>query len=203
MTARRIPRPDVPGGYAPLDSGLLVPRANMQDCDWLPRDHGLIAWTYDPQIIMGSTVLAVAGRLYLQRIHVWRSALVRNLVVYVTAGSGLTSGQCGAALFDAATGALLGRTGDQASSWGTTGVKEMPLSAPVQLSAGDVYTGLWFNGKTGPNIPRVQSTTALMNLGRASADARWGYVATGLTTDPPDVLGTIVANSPSYWSALS
>ena len=173
--------------------------------DWTASDSSLIAWAYDPTGNTASTVaLATAGTLYLIKVHVTAPASITNIVMDVNAaGSGLTTDQCFAALYNASTGALVGTTADQSTAWGTTGIKTMALSGgPFSVSAGYYYVAVWFNGTTGPAFSRTQGTS-LINVGLAATASRWGTANTGTTTTAPSTLGTIAAASNSYWAALS
>lgn len=169
---------------------------------WQPSDHGLISWPYDPSVATSGTALPVAGTLYLVRLHVPTATTVTNLLGdVVTAGSGLTAGQCFAGLFQGGT--LLGTTADQSTAWATTGVKTMALTAPVAVAAGDVYVGVYYNGTTGPAFARSNGN-ALSNVGLSGNTSRYATGNTGLTTAMPGTLvSPLVAQSNAYWLALS
>jgi hypothetical protein len=169
---------------------------------WTPSDQGLVSYTYDPATVSGNATLASAGVLYLSRLHVDVAATVTNILASIaTAGATLTAGQCGAALYNA-SGALLSATADQASAWGSTGLKTMALAVAQNLPAGDYYVGLWFNGTTSPAFYR-QGTGAHINAGLAATASRFGTANTGVTTAAPNTLGTIAAATNAWWIGLS
>ena len=182
--------------------------AQLQD-NWGPADQGYIAWAYDaPASTSGSAVaLTTGGTLYTVAMKVGHAVQVTNIVTYISAiGGTLTSGQCFAALFQGAGGALLGVTADQTSTWeGTPGLKVAAIGGgPVSVAAGTVIVGFWFNGTTGPSFWRTSSTATMMNAGLATASNRWGAANAGLTTTAPPTLGTITLSAPAaYWAALS
>lgn len=246
MTAVRVPRPSVPGGYAPLDSGLLIPAAYLPvgttaatgtlqldgtaanlalasgtspaagatgkaadaghshpRLGFAPADHGLLGWTHDPTLCLGSYVLGIAGRLYLAKLHVPVAASVTNLVLLVGAGgSNLTAGECFAGLWDAASGALLGVTADQSSAWASSGNRTAAIvGGPIAVGVGDVYVGVWFNGTTGPALYRGGANPC-SNVGLTYL-YRCGYVSGDLTTTPPATLAAVSPMSPAIWAAIS
>ena len=183
------------------DSGHYHPRF-----EWTAVDHGLLAWAFDAALVSGSnTALPTAGTMYLIKLHVPVASSVTNVIVYLnTLGSGLTTGQCFAALYQA--GSLIGVSADQTSSWntgGATGTKTIALSGgPFAVVAGDVYVALWFNGTTGPAFGRV-TNVSVVNVGLASAHSRFAQANTGVTTTAPGTLSTASAVSIGYWAALS
>jgi len=165
-------------------------------------DHGLIAWPYDPSLAASSSVLATAGTVYVIKMHLAAAASITNIVTQVnTAGATLTAGQCFAGVYQGGT--LLGTTADQAPGWASTGVKTMPLAGgPFAAAAGDVYVAFFFNGTTGPTLPRSNGN-ALINVGLAASGARYATADTARTTSLPGTLGTLTALSVSYWAGLS
>jgi hypothetical protein len=177
--------------------------------NWTAADQGFITWNYDqPSLAAGSGVaLTTAGTLYVMAVKLNVAASITNISYYMTTGgSALTSGQCFAALYQGAGGALLGTTADQSTNFAATGAfKTAAISGgPVSAAAGKLYVAFWFNGTTGPSLARSNSTTSLLNAGLATAASRWGVADTGKTTTAPSTLGTITGNAPAgYWVALS
>jgi len=175
---------------------------------WGPADQGLIAWNYDTAMTGGgSAALATAGTLYVQAVKLPAAASVTNILAeLIVNGATLTSGQCFAALYQGAGGALLGTTADQSTAWGAgaPSLITMPIAGgPVTAAAGTLYVALWFNGTTGPTFYRASATTSFINAGKAAAASRWGTADTGKTTTAPSTLGTISAAANTYWVALS
>lgn len=171
--------------------------------EWEASDHGLITWAFDPSTAQQtSTPLATAGLLYVVKLHVPAAQPVTNIVASVlTAGVGLTAGQCFATLYQ--FGAKLGITADQAAAWASTGNKTMPIAGgPVNVAAGDVYVTFHFNGTTGPAFSRGAGI-AFVNIGLNTTVARYGTADTTITTTPPATLGTVSSLSIAYWAALS
>jgi hypothetical protein len=170
---------------------------------WGASDYGLITMAFDPAVaVNNATALATAGTLYVIRLHLPVAQNITNIVIYLSAAGGtLTTGQCFAALYQG--GSKLGVTADQASAWGSTGLKTMAISGgAVAAAAGDVYVGLWFNGTTGPASLRGLILNAV-NLGLAASASRFGTADTGLTTTAPSTMATVAALNTAYWAALS
>jgi hypothetical protein len=174
---------------------------------WGPADQGLVAWTTDPAGSPGlitSAPLATAGTIYVMALKVPAATSVGHIVMDMTvAGSTLTSGQCFAALWQGAGGALIGQTADQSTAWaGSAGAVTMAISGGAQaVAAGIVYAGVWFNGTTGPTFMRSASTS-LVNVG-PPANPRWATADTGKTTTAPSTLGSLTAFITAYWCGLA
>lgn len=171
----------------------------------LPTDRGYKAWSMPPFAASVGTALATAGTLYLTRIRRVPAGPVTNIVVFVsTGGTSLTAGQCFASLFTAA-GVLLGTTADQATAWGSAGIKTMALSGgAITHGGGDLYAGMWFNGTTGPAMYRgANGSGTLNNVGLSAPNMETATANTGLTTTPPNPFGTQSTGALHYWVALS
>ena len=172
---------------------------------WTPADQGLVAWNFDP-VLANNTVTAVSGTKYVFRIKVGQSCTVTNIVMCLpTAGSTLTAGQNGCALYDS-TGAQLGATADQSGSWTSGGVKIMPITAPVAVNAGFVYVEVMSNGTTPATFTRATPSASAMNTNLAGATLRNATNGTGATAlDASITPGSLsTANTPvAYWVGLS
>lgn len=172
---------------------------------WTATDHGFLTWSILLEAASTSTALATAGTVYLTRVHLPVASSVTNIVGYVgTAGNTLTAGQCFAALYSAA-GAKLDQTADQASAWGSTGLKTMALAGgAASRPAGDYYIAVWFNGTTGPAFARGSGlAAALVNANLSAPNLRFASADTGVTTTGPSNLGGQTVISLSYWFGLS
>jgi hypothetical protein len=153
-----------------------------------PNVNGLAAWSVDPASASSSSANPAAGTAQVAGIDV-AAGTVSSIWMYVAgAGSGLTTGQCFAAIYQG--GALLGATADQSTAWQSTGAKQMALTAPVTVAAGEVQVIFWSNGTTQPTFNRAGSGGSV-NLGVSGATARFGTANTGLTTAAPSTLGTV------------
>lgn len=175
---------------------------------WTPADHGLLTWSMpDPSTTApSSTAPTPAGTLHFARVHLPMAATVTYIEMYaVLAGSGLTSGQCFAALYTSA-GVLVAQTVDQAAAWATAGRKQMQLaSGPYSLAAADYYITFWYNGTTSPAWARsANSAAGLANWGLSAPNLRFGTTNdTGKTTLAPTPLGTQTAGQITWAVALS
>lgn len=177
---------------------------------WGPADQGFLAWNYDgPASTNGASApLATAGKMFVQAVKVPVPITVTNIVTLLAAAGGtLTTGQCFAALYQGAAGALLGATADQSANWAGAAntLLTMPINGgtPVSVAAGIVYVGWWFQGTTGPSFWRTDGVTNLCNAGLPAANSRWGAAQTGLTSTAPATLATITSTNIAYWVALS
>lgn len=175
---------------------------------WTPEDVGLLAATGDPATCsVSGAAVAPAGDLHTARVWLPRPVTVTSIVAgIITAGAGLTAGQCGAALYQ---GAVLKRaTGDLAASMAVTGQKTWTLASPIALdpAQGPVDIALWFNGTTGPAMMRfINTATTGVNYGLPTSGYRFGRVTgAGATTAAPATLGTMTtpAGGTCMWLAL-
>jgi len=185
------------------DLAAKVPTAST----YLPADLGYTAWTQDPNSCRDNSALTTAGRVQLTRLIRVPAGTITNIeMCVVTAGATLTSGQCFAALYNVATGALLGTTADQSAAWVSAGSKTMAISGgAVSWAGGDLWVAVFYNGTTGPAFLRSLSG-ASGNGKAAAAVARFtrDSVNTGRTTTMPGPLGTLALdNTFCHWAALS
>lgn len=167
-------------------------------------DYGYKAWTFDPIIgFAGAGNDALGGYLFLTAIPIRANTTVSNIVMQVmTAGATLTSGQCFAGLYSSA-GNLLATTASQSTAWASTGFKTMALTgAPVSVSAGVVWVGLFSNGTTLPKFLAAVSTAGGIDVS-PSTFKRSAYGSTGNTTVMPSTWGTVNNHGYVFWAALS
>lgn len=188
-----------------IDSIERVPGVTAAPAVPQPGDHGLAGWTFDPAEMQGATILPTAGRLELARFRAAGSLITNILATVTVAGGTLTAGRNFAALYTDA-GALLAATADQATAWGTTGLKTMALTAPQVVTPGAFYrVGVFANGTTLPTLARaaVAFNAAALNAGMAAPTLRYASADTGLTTAMPANLGAQTAQATAWWFGLS
>jgi len=171
----------------------------------LPSDQGLKSWSFDPAIPTNSSALP-AGVVQLVRLQV-RAATTISSVLYgvASAATSATSGQCFVGLYTSA-GALLSGSADQASAWGSTGLKTTALTTPQAVAPGWYWVAFLFNGATGPAIYRQQGgLLAMANAGLTSSTARFGSYGTAQTALPSPITPSSVSltGGITYWCAVS
>ena len=195
-------------GAGSAGSAVTVPRGDHAHPTGLYTlaDYGAAAWTDDPSNFNGQTLTSpTAGTVYLVRLIVPVAAAVTSIWMHVvTAGVGLTSGQCFAALYSSA-GALLQTSVDQATAWGSTGLKQMTITSQP-LTAGFCYVAQFQNFATSAARFHAGSNgVAAINFGLAAANSRFASDSTntGRTTTMPATLGTLAAASNATWVGLS
>lgn len=168
---------------------------------WGPSDHGLIAWSYDPSLAAGATIVATGGTICTVRLKLAVAASITKVCLYCTTTSSLTSGQCFAAIYQG--GALVGVTADQSGVWNTAGFKAMTLvGGPFSVTSGDVIVAFFANGGPLPTFARA-AQLGVGNVNLTLANSRYGTADTGQTTSMPGTLGTIGASSADYWAAVA
>ncbi len=180
-----------------------VANLNYNQGTWGAEQYGFLTMSYDPAIAMTNiSVLSVAGRGYVQRLFLPRASVVSNIITFLMgAGSGLTSGQCMAAIYDT-SGNLAGTTADQSTNWTSTGYKSMAIT-PVTLSSGYIWVAIHYNGTTGP-APLRGISNSVTTLNTSGTDNRYYLTtATGLTPSPSATNASTTATTTSYWMSVS
>lgn len=171
--------------------------------DFQPTDYGFISWTFDLSEAPASATIVLGGYLFVTKIPIPVATTITNLhLAIATGGSGLTSGQCLAGLYQ--NGNLLASTGNQSTAWTTSGIKTMALSSPQSVSAGYVYIGWHCNGTTSPVFHYTQGPIN-MGLVTSASNAlgyRGGYYGSGWTTAMSTTLGNLEPYV-QYWGAVS
>lgn len=190
-----------------IQAGLLqYPLSVVNNPSFTPADHGLTTWTQDPATCGAGDEALTAGVLYLMKVKVVdRSTLVTNVHVTIsTAGSGLTSGQNLAGLYNS-SGTLLSGSADLTTPFGSAGFKTIPLTAPQTLAVGTYYVGVLTNGTTPPRLLRGTSFSASgLNANLSTATARFLTSGTTQTALPSSVtLGSASTSGVARWAALS
>lgn len=175
-----------------------------------PSDNNLLGWTGEPRTsIQAGTIMPTAGLLTLVRIRVYGS-LVTNIHMHcTTTATGLTSGQCLAALYSSA-GALLSATasahGTGATGWGDGGAKLIPLTTPQVTTFGAFYfVGFFANTATSlPTFSRcLNSSGAIVDIGQTGTALSHATADGSLTTTMPPSLGAMTASATAYWVGVS
>lgn len=168
---------------------------------FVPSDHGFAAWTVDP-VTAGSSTTPTAGVLYMFKLKMVTSVTIAGMGIHVaTAGSGLTSSYL--ALHDA-SGARLGVTAAQTTSWQSSGWKAHALVSGVAVTPGTYYGSLLIgNGSsTAPAVARA-SSSAVSNANLTAPGLRYGTSGTGQTSVPSSVtLSAVAADSIAWFVGL-
>ncbi len=195
-------------GTGPSGSGLVDIYATYQSDH--PLRHGYLEWNFDPTYASatGTGQSATSSSLFLMKISAQTGGTISNIIATVgTLGSGFTSNQSFAGIYDD-TGTRLGLTADMASTWNTTGVKIMPLTASVSFQAGrDYFVAILANATTPPSFvtAAANNSTTTPNASLANAVQRFSVNGISVSTLPASL--TLSANSSSgtrsFWVALS
>lgn len=184
---------------APLN-GALAKMASIT----LPDDHGSIAWTYDPALSDGSS-LVPTGTLNLMRVPIRAGVSTVSVTMCSTvAGVTLTAGQNLMGLYSSA-GVLVAQTADQTASWLSTGTKTMAWTGATPLAPGMYWVAMLTNGTTAPQIQRGQTNAAnAINYGLTAANSRFGTFGAGLTALPASFSPAAITQAfIAFWAAVS
>lgn len=172
--------------------------------DWLPGDHGLLAWSFDPAMAAASGTLTEGVR-QLIGMNIRRPGTISNLITHVAvAGGALTASQNYASLYNSA-GSLLASSADMSATWNTTGTKVMPLGTVQAVNPGLYWVGLFSNGGTTPALAQatgVASTSTLVNQGVTVATARYAVNGTVTTLSNLTPANNSFATN-AWWAGVS
>lgn len=183
--------------------------ASSMPAEPVPLDFSLIAWTYDPMLIGNNVAQAMtAGVLGLRRIIVRNDTTITNiLTACVAVGAGLANTYFG--LYNP-SGTLLAQTAECSAQWTSLGLKTLPLTSPLAVTAGTYYVG-WVNGTAtttaklacGPSGGLATSFIGVTNMG-TTAMYRSATYSSGFSALPTLLTtSTATADSRSWWFALS
>lgn len=169
-----------------------------------PIDQGLITWNYPPGVNMVATAIT-SGTVNMAKIFIRQPLTITNLVVGIgTVGAALVANQNFAGLYDTA-GNRLGQTADQTANWGTTGGKEMALTAPVAVAAGAYYVAILSNAGTTPAFARGSALVAsIANIKTTATDGIWTTGPAAQTTLPVSItMASRTLTGNALWVAAS
>ncbi|MEW1675557.1 CHAP domain-containing protein [Streptomyces noursei] len=188
------------GTVVDLSTGGSAP-ANFQ-----PSDHGLTGWTFDPACCSTTGTTLSVGCIYFVEVVLRSAATISNLCATLGAGgSGLTPGQCLAALYTA-SGSRVGITNDLSTVWNTAGDKTLALTSSYGAAAGKYYIAFLVNGATSPTFA-CGSTLGNFTPGNAHltpGNYRFCRSATGQTSLPPNyTMTSATPDTNCVWAAVA
>lgn len=165
--------------------------ASLTDASFfLPSDHGMIAWTFDPSCSSANGSQLTSGYVYLMKVVLRQAATISKInTVIGVAGATLTSGQNFAGLYSTA-GTRLALTADQSAAWTSAGNKTMSLTSSYSAAAGSYYVALLVNGTTSPYFACGSTFGANFTPGNANLSAgsyRWCRGNSGSTSLPTSI----------------
>jgi hypothetical protein len=171
-----------------------------------PLDFGYLTWSTDPAEV-SLLVTPTAGVLYLARVPLRQaSSAVANLHLGVgVAGSGLTSGQCFVALFNATTGARLGVSADISGGLAVGETTHVITGGATVAGPVYAYLGVLLNGTTMPQLARGgPSVSGLGNAKTTASSKRFAQYGTAQTAMPSSItLASMVNTANAPWFGVS
>lgn len=174
-----------------------------------PSDVGYVGWTYDSAMLPNNptgVALPNGGVLFCWKVPIRSAQSFSNVRTYlVTAGSGLTTGECFIGVISSA-GALLATSADMTSAWeGATGILDAAMTAAAIATPPFVWIVALFNGTTGPSFARTNNASAALANGKLTAAvARYATILTAQTSLPSGGItpGNLNLTSDQYWGAI-
>ncbi len=184
--------------------------------EWLPSDHGLLTWAFDPALGQSTALYPGSGPIRVTAVILRTTVTVTRIVWFATGyAGGLTTGSW-AALYDSA-GNRVAATGDMSTATyeppevHTAGGATIssPLTASYSAPAGVYYVASrWqYNTTTGdgPMLLAAESGAgAPPNVFGQTAVKRFGVYATGAATAPATINVASMENGANrFWCALA
>lgn len=173
-----------------------------------PADHGLVGWTFPPDMVQAGTILPTAGLSYVVRFRA-TGALITNLHIHITTPGTVLANSFMTLHSDAgvllAAGAV---SADQSSSWQVGGAKTIALVTPQAVTPGSWYKARFWVGSatTLPTLSRgVNSATAITNFNLSAPNFRYATADSGMTTLAlaPSTIGTMTGGATAWWVGAS
>ncbi|MFJ7902366.1 collagen-like protein [Streptomyces sp. NPDC096198] len=184
--------------------------------EWLPSDHGLLTWAFDPALGQSTGLYPGSGSIRVTAVILRAPATVNRIVWFATGyAGGLTTGSW-AALYDS-TGARVAATGDMSTATyepaevhNTGGATiSSPLTAAYSAPAGVFYVAwrLQYNTTTGDGPMLLASESgagAPPNFFGYTAVRRFGVYSTGAASAPASIaLASMENGANRFWAALA
>jgi hypothetical protein len=167
-------------------------------------DHGLINWNWNPGPNMVATAIT-SGTVFMVKVWIRQPVTVDSVAVGIgTVGAALVAGQNFAGLYDAG-GNRLGQTADQTAAWGTTGGKDMALTAPVVITTpGAYYVAILSNAGTTPAFARGSALVAsIVNINLTATDGAYATGPAGQTSLPASItMASRTLTGNAMWAAV-
>lgn len=174
-----------------------------------PAVHGLLGWSFDPDLASGTKILETAGTLHGAKIFVPEPCKITNVHMWLTGkASVLTALENGLGLFSEAARTLLAKIAPATliAGWeGATGEVKLALEEPVNVPAGFIYGGFYYNGTTAPTFATAAPTIGVVNANVATTKSRFFTADAALKLAlPSPITGASMAASPQpFWVAVS
>lgn len=173
-----------------------------------PREHGLIAWAYDPALASGSST-ATQGTIYLTGVYVNRSVNATQLLWGIGAGATITvsANTNWVGLFNSA-GTLLASVNVDSRISGASGAAMFTETiSSTALTPGLYWVGVllnWTSAATAPALLRASNVNGtLINAGiSAAASKRFVTNGTGLSTLSNRTPSSNSVNAFATWVAV-
>lgn len=193
-------------GQSNWDTPLNDALNDMAVGQFLPNDHGFVAWVYDPAQCSADSTLTSGSVKLIKLPKIPITTLISMLWVHIGVGpTGLTAGQSFLGLYDS-TGTRLAQTADLSGDFATTGLKSGALTVPYSAAPGYYYVALMANAATTtPAFSRSATQGAsIANANLTTATSRFATSGSGLTSLPANItMSGITAVSTTTWAAAS
>lgn len=181
-------------------NGLTVP-ANQ----YVPSDHGFLAWGYDPTLAFSSTI-TVSGTVYLAQVVLRYAATITKASFSIaTAASGVTANQNFLGLYDSTgTRQAVTATGVLDTVLTSTGAQVVNFASSFSAPAGSYWIALVNNATTPVTLGRATSFQSTPNANLTAAAFRWAINGTAQTSLPATITpaSNSSTNNITFWSAV-
>ncbi|HXJ26669.1 MAG TPA: hypothetical protein VNH17_13250, partial [Streptosporangiaceae bacterium] len=172
--------------------------------EWTPRNHSVIAWAENPNLINSGTSVT-NGTVYLIGLQVNRAATATKLYWGInTPGVSATASQNFVGLYNS-SGTLLQSVGVDARVT-TAGSNMFTETISVAVKPGLYWVGMVFNAGTPPQVYKITGnnlSASLSNVGLSVSTARHATAGTTQTSLPsPITPSSNVLSQLAFWAAI-
>ncbi|GAA1978470.1 hypothetical protein [Kitasatospora viridis] len=172
---------------------------------YLPSDHGLLAWNYDPSGTSNSSA-TVSGTVYLAQVILRTPQTVSKAILSLTgAASGVVANQNFIGLYDS-SGNRVAVTAAGALDAALTSSGTLPgtFTSPYAAAAGAYWVAFVNNATTPAQLGRASGFSSTPNANLAAAQYRYCTNGTGQTALPSSITpsSNSLANVMTFWAGL-
>lgn len=173
--------------------------------EYVPADHGFLAWTYDPTLTTGSST-TTSGTVYLAQVVLRYAATISKAQISLgSAASGVTANQNFVGLYTSAgTRVAVTTAGAIDAALASSGVLTATFATPYSAAAGTYWVAFVNNATTPAGLGRASTLQSTSDANLTAATYRWAVNGTGQTTLPASITpaSNTSTNSITLWTAV-
>lgn len=184
---------------------LTVGGVSVPGNSYLPSDHSITTWTYDPALTFSGTN-SVSGTVYLAKVVIRQTTTVSKVMISISSAAVTpVANQNFLGVYNSA-GTLVAQTaaGVLDTLITSSGALTATLSTTPTLTAGTYWVAFLNNAATPTQLGRASSFESTPNANLTNANYRFAINGTARTTLAASITpaSNTSSNSITYWAAL-